>query len=81
MRFSDPPVGGIEASTEGQIQRLLAALRDVLGGDILGVYLYGSVMQGGLRPRSDIDIMVVTTRRTSLSQKRRRAVCLQSPPR
>jgi streptomycin 3"-adenylyltransferase len=43
----------------------------VLGNDLVGAYLHGSAVLGGLRPESDIDVVVVSTRRTSADEKRR----------
>jgi predicted nucleotidyltransferase len=41
--------------------RLIASLRDVLGADLVGIYLYGSYVSGGFDPRvSDLDLVVVT---------------------
>ena len=37
-------------------------VRDVLGTAVLGTYLYGSAVGGGLRSGSDLDIMVVSNR-------------------
>ena len=42
---------------------LLAAL------DPLGVYLFGSAVHGGLRPRSDLDLLVVARRATTDAEK------------
>ena len=55
---------------EVQIERLVAGVDDVLKKDLVGAYLHGSAVLGGLRPRSDIDIIVVATRRTTPSEKR-----------
>lgn len=54
-----------------QIRLVLAAVRDVLGDDVVGAYLHGSAVLGGLRPRSDLDVMVVSRRRTTRQEKRR----------
>jgi predicted nucleotidyltransferase len=56
---------------EAQVKRLVEGLQDVLREDLLGVYLHGSAVLGGLRPRSDIDVIAVSTRRTSLDERRR----------
>jgi streptomycin 3"-adenylyltransferase len=47
------------------VQALVAELQP------LGVYLYGSAVHGGLKPRSDLDVFVVTRRRTTETEKRR----------
>lgn len=51
-------------------QHLVPLLHRVLGDKILGVYLHGSATLGGLRPHSDIDVLVVVDRRTSLDERR-----------
>jgi predicted nucleotidyltransferase len=55
---------------EPQIERLLEGVRGVLGDNLIGAYLHGSAVLGGLRPRSDIDLLVVTARRTTQGEKR-----------
>ncbi|MCF3935537.1 DUF4111 domain-containing protein [Acuticoccus sp. M5D2P5] len=40
----------------------MAALREVFGEGLVGVYLHGSAVSGGLRPHSDIDILAVVAR-------------------
>lgn len=54
---------------EEQISQCLALLKDVLGKDLLGVYLYGSLIVGGLQKYSDIDIFVVTDRPTTHDER------------
>jgi predicted nucleotidyltransferase len=56
---------------EPQVEQLVGGIQDVLREDLLGAYLHGSAVLGGLRPRSDIDVIVVSTRRTSADEKRR----------
>jgi predicted nucleotidyltransferase len=56
---------------EPQIEHLVDGLRDALGADLIGVYLHGSAVLGGLRPRSDIDVIAVTRTRMTLEQKQR----------
>jgi predicted nucleotidyltransferase len=53
-----------------QIDQVVAVVREVLGPDVVGAYLFGSAVLGGLRPRSDLDVLVVTTRRTARDEKR-----------
>jgi streptomycin 3"-adenylyltransferase len=43
----------------------------VLGPDVVGAYLHGSSALGGLRPYSDLDILVVSRRATTRDEKRR----------
>ena len=54
-----------------QIERVLALVRDVLGPDAVGAYLFGSAVLGGLRPESDVDVLVVSKRNTTRKDKRR----------
>jgi predicted nucleotidyltransferase len=56
---------------EVQIAPLVDGIRDVLGEDVVGVYLHGSAVLGGLQPHSDIDVIVVSKRPTSSEEKRR----------
>lgn len=53
-----------------QARRVIAAVRDVVGDDLLGVYLHGSATLGGLRPNSDIDLLGVLARPTTDDEKR-----------
>ena len=48
---------------------MVAALREVLGDDLRGAYLHGSAVLGGLRPHSDVDVLAVSTRPTTLAEK------------
>ncbi|MDH6218357.1 aminoglycoside adenylyltransferase family protein [Streptomyces pseudovenezuelae] len=50
--------------------RLLPLLQEVFGDDLLGVHLHGSAVLGGLRPDSDLDVLVVVRRRMSDGQRR-----------
>jgi predicted nucleotidyltransferase len=58
-------------ATEAQIDLLVAGLREVLRGALVGTYLHGSAVLGGFRPESDIDVVVVSTRRTTAEERRR----------
>lgn len=53
-----------------QVDEIVRLVRDVLGNDIIGAYLHGSAVLGGLRPRSDTDVLVVTKRRTTPEERR-----------
>jgi predicted nucleotidyltransferase len=46
-------------------------VREVLDDDVVGAYLHGSAVLGGLRPKSDLDVMVVSRRGMSPERKRR----------
>ncbi|MGI5352270.1 aminoglycoside adenylyltransferase family protein [Streptomyces sp. CA-250714] len=45
-------------------------VRHVLGTDVVGGYLHGSAVLGGLRPHSDVDVFAVVRRRTSEGERR-----------
>lgn len=47
---------------EGQLAAAVDAIRGALGEDLAGVYLYGSATSGGLRPDSDLDLLVTARR-------------------
>jgi streptomycin 3"-adenylyltransferase len=64
--------------TEEQINQCLSLLKDVLGNSLLGVYLYGSSILGGLQKYSDIDLFVVSDRSTTHEEKAKLAVSLLS---
>lgn len=53
-----------------QVARVVALMRGVLGPDLVAVYLFGSAVIGGLRPRSDLDLMAVTARSASDRERR-----------
>ncbi|MBP9777419.1 MAG: DUF4111 domain-containing protein [Alphaproteobacteria bacterium] len=52
-----------------QLNDSIELLRTILGSDLLGVYLYGSALVGGLQKYSDIDLFAVTHRVTTLEEK------------
>jgi streptomycin 3"-adenylyltransferase len=54
-----------------QLDRVVALVLDVLGPHTVGAYLFGSAVLGGLRPRSDLDVFVVSKRRTTREEKQR----------
>src|SRR5215218_702436 len=53
-----------------QVQTILQLVDDVFGRDVIGAYLHGSAVLGGLRPTSDLDILVVLRRRTTATERR-----------
>lgn len=54
-----------------QLDGSLKLLQRILGDNLLGVYLYGSSVIGGLQKYSDIDLFIITNRSTTLEEKRR----------
>lgn len=53
-----------------QVENVARLVREVLGADVIGVYLHGSAVLGGLRPHSDVDVFAVSRRRTAARQRR-----------
>lgn len=53
-----------------QVQQVLDIVNEVLGEQVRGAYLFGSAVLGGLKPRSDLDVMVVSGRRTKEEERR-----------
>lgn len=59
------------SAIQEQIDTLLAHLRTVLSGNLLGIYLHGSLAMGNFNPeRSDIDLLAVTSHRMPVEIKR-----------
>ena len=58
-----------DAADEAQAAAVLAALREVLGSAVAGAWLHGSWVRGGLRPGSDIDILVLLERPTTRAER------------
>lgn len=54
----------------GQADRVAKVVREVLGGAVIGAYLHGSAVRGGLHPTSDIDVLVVSRRRSTSGERR-----------
>jgi len=59
----------LNTADQQQIDRALALVSAVLAADIVGVYLFGSAVLGGLRAESDLDLLVVSKRRTTRAEK------------
>ena len=53
-----------------QTDRIADLLRDVLGQKVVGAYFHGSAVLGGLRPHSDIDVLVVSKQESTLEERR-----------
>ena len=60
----------LNSPESGQLRSILQLVDDLFSGDVLGAYLHGSAVLGGLRPTSDLDILVVLRRRTSATERR-----------
>jgi len=59
----------MNTNDQQQLDDCLDLLKAVFGGDLLGVYLYGSALVGGLQKYSDIDLFVVTNRASTKKEK------------
>lgn len=53
-----------------QLHEIVRLVNDAIGSKALGSYLYGSAVLGGLKPASDVDILVVTRQRTDDLERR-----------
>jgi predicted nucleotidyltransferase len=56
---------------EEQLERAVALVRAVLRDDLVGLYLFGSSVLGGLKPTSDLDLLGVARRPTTEIERRR----------
>jgi streptomycin 3"-adenylyltransferase len=54
-----------------QLEQIVDLVREVLERDAVGAYLFGSATLGGLRPRSDVDVLVLSKRPTTREEKQR----------
>lgn len=54
-------------TTPGEV---VALVRGVIGEALIGAYLHGSAVLGGLQPHSDIDVLAVTRRPTTDAERR-----------
>jgi predicted nucleotidyltransferase len=61
----------LEHADREQIAQVIAALRDVLGDDLVGAYMHGSAVLGSLQAHSDIDVIAVSARQMRPDQKKR----------
>jgi predicted nucleotidyltransferase len=52
---------------------LIEGVRDVLGENVVGIYLHGSAVLGGLRKRSDLDVITVVAKPLTNDEKQRLA--------
>ncbi|CAL9671746.1 aminoglycoside adenylyltransferase family protein [Streptomyces sp. enrichment culture] len=53
-----------------QVQQIVELVDGVLGQDVIGTCLHGSSVLGGLRPASDLDVLVVSRRRMDEQDRR-----------
>ncbi|MFI5479558.1 aminoglycoside adenylyltransferase family protein [Streptomyces rubiginosohelvolus] len=55
-----------------QLRETVGWAEGVLGGNLVGAYLHGSSVLGGLKPASDVDVLLVS--RKSMDEQERRAL-------
>jgi len=60
-----PGTGPLEPETPPVAHEVVVIVRDLLGEALIGAYLHGSAVLGGLRPTSDIDVLAVISRPTT----------------
>jgi aminoglycoside 9-adenylyltransferase len=47
-----------------------AIVRELLGESVLGIYLFGSAVVGGLRQDSDVDVLVAVNQSTTFEERK-----------
>ncbi len=60
----------LAASDQHLADDVVAIVRDTLGDSLVGAYLHGSAVLGGLRPSSDLDVLAVVSRPTGDEERR-----------
>ena len=63
----------LNTSDREQLDRAVGILREVVDSAVMGAYLFGSAVLGGLRTESDLDIFAVLRRPTTRDEKERLA--------
>src|SRR6185369_12478733 len=52
-----------------QLDAIVDLVREVFDETATGIYLHGSAVAGGLKPHSDLDLLVAADRRTTPDEK------------
>ena len=60
-----------EPDTPPVAHEVVGIAREILGDALIGAYLHGSAVLGGLRPTSDVDVLAVIERPTTADERRR----------
>lgn len=60
----------LNSEAQNQISECTKLLKNLLKQDILGIYLYGSAIVGGLQKYSDLDLFVVSNRAMTMEEKK-----------
>ena len=66
----------LDSGAKKQIHESLNLVKEIFGQELLGIYLYGSSILGGLQKYSDIDLFVVSNRATTREEKVKLATAL-----
>lgn len=61
----------LDETDRDQISAVVAVVQEVLKQELIGAYLHGSAVLGGLRSRSDIDVLAVAARRMTPDERGR----------
>jgi streptomycin 3"-adenylyltransferase len=72
-RFDDLP---LSQADRRQLTEIVGALDEVLGAALIGSYVHGSVVLGGLHPHSDLDVLALTERESTVDEKARLFACM-----
>lgn len=64
-------MNGNHVTIPDEATKALTILRDCLGQSLQAVYLHGSAVNGGLRPNSDVDLLVVSNQPLTLEASAR----------
>jgi predicted nucleotidyltransferase len=68
--MGDRRQAALDARDHAQLDQVVELIHALLGHDAVAAYLYGSAVHGGLRPDSDIDVLVVGRRPTTAVERR-----------
>ena len=63
-------LGQLPETERDQVDSCVRLFHDVLDGAVVGAYLFGSAVTSGLRADSDLDLLVVSRRRTTPAERR-----------
>lgn len=53
-----------------EAEAVIAIATHIFGQELVAAYLYGSAVSGGLRPRSDVDLIIVISRPMSAADRK-----------
>jgi predicted nucleotidyltransferase len=72
----NPANSTFDSNARKQIHQCLNLIKEIFGPDLLGIYLFGSSILGGLQKYSDIDLFIVSNRATTREEKTKLATAL-----